>query len=346
MSLASAIRGSLLGGALGDALGYAVEFDLMSRIRERFGADGLRDFSQLDGPAEFSDDTQMTLYSADGLNEALAWARDGVRADELACVWLAYLRWLRTQNAALPESAPHPVDRWLDEQPVMHHRRHPGNACLTGLASGQMGTLSRPVNPNSKGCGTVMRAAPFGMVPQLAPDAVLKLSTDAAALTHGHPAAHQAAAQFSLLIHELLGGATLQAAAAALRERISADTTTDPAMLGRVTRALELAGAGTLLSPEDLIAELGEGWVAEEALAVALYATLVTADDDAERHFRTAVAVAVNHDGDSDSTGSLAGNIVGAVHGEAALPAEWLGAVTGLDVVRRIAQDLADLISE
>jgi len=373
MAIASKIRGTLLGGALGDALGYVVEFDRIPVIRERFGADGLQGFEQLDGPVDFSDDTQMTLYGADGLNEVLAWARDGVGADELACIWLAYLRWLQSQGVALPDSAPQPQPRWIDAQAVMRHQRHPGNACLTGLATGEMGTLSRPVNPDSKGCGTVMRAAPFGLVPQLAPAAVLRLSTDAAALTHGHPSARQSAAHFSLLIHELLLGASLDDAVSALAARLDEDPATDSALRLRVTRALELAVGERLLSPEELCAELGEGWVAEEALAIALYAVLVTeragrnpestttaegtAQDGllkgvrsavvpAERHFRAAVALAVNHDGDSDSTASLAGNILGALYGEDALPAAWLNGVTGLDVVEHVAAELAGLVIE
>ena len=110
-SHASRIHGCLLGGALGDSLGYAVEFDDISTIRGRFGPDGLRDFSALDGGSHFSDDTQMTLYTVDGLVEALEWANDGVAADEIACLWLAYLRWLATQDVAVSSSAPVPQPR-------------------------------------------------------------------------------------------------------------------------------------------------------------------------------------------------------------------------------------------
>ena len=93
-SLKSRIHGCLLGGALGDSLGYAVEFDSIEAIRGRFGTAGVTDFAMLDGGSHFSDDTQMTLYTVDGLVEALEWANDGVGADVNACLWLAYLRWL------------------------------------------------------------------------------------------------------------------------------------------------------------------------------------------------------------------------------------------------------------
>jgi ADP-ribosylglycohydrolase len=123
-----------------------------------------------------------------------------------------------------------------------------------------------------------------------------------------------------------------------------------------------------MLSPEDLVGQLGEGWVAEEALAVALYAVLATlpatetepatagetettaADAGAagaagaagtEDHFRAAIAVAVNHSGDSDSTASIAGNILGAYYGEQCLPAGWLAALEAPEVIRGMASRLA-----
>jgi ADP-ribosylglycohydrolase len=365
----SRIHGCLLGGALGDSLGYAVEFDSITAIRDRFGDAGLQDFAALDGGTHFSDDTQMTLYTVDGLVEALEWANAGVGADANACLWLAYLRWLDTQGVAVPDRAPNPQPRWIDGQPVLRQRRSPGKACLSGLATGEMGTVYRPVNPDSKGCGTVMRSAPFGLIPHIPADAVYKLSADAAALTHGHPSARQSAAVFSLLIHSLVQGETLQAAARIAAEHVRSDPEAVPELRERLDAALRLAGetpadataqdataedgtaaAGTvaLLSPEELVHELGEGWVAEEALAVGLYAVLATATGDRGprppvEHFKSAIALAVNHSGDSDSTGSIAGNILGAYYGEACLPADWLASLEAPEVIRGMADQLVSV---
>ena len=359
----SRIHGCLLGGALGDSLGYAVEFDDISAIRSRFGPAGLQDFSALDGGSHFSDDTQMTLYTVDGLVEALEWANEGTAADVNACVWLAYLRWLATQGVPVPTSAPVPQPRWIDSQAVMKHRRAPGNACLSGLATGEMGTVYRPVNPDSKGCGTVMRSAPFGLIPHIPAEAVYKLSSDAASLTHGHRSARQSAGTFSLLVHALMGGQSLTEAARYVLDHARGQADAEPALIERLERTLRLAAeagadSAAVLSPEDLVRELGEGWVAEEALAVALYAVLATAPgpDSAagtatpgaavqlpEEHFRKAVALAVNHSGDSDSTGSIAGNILGAFYGEECLPAEWLDALEAPDVIREMAGQLVSV---
>ncbi|MFH5877950.1 ADP-ribosylglycohydrolase family protein [Arthrobacter sp. NA-172] len=341
----SRVHGCLLGGALGDSLGYAVEFDSINAIRSRYGTAGLTSFGQLDGGSHFSDDTQMTLYTVDGLVEALEWANDGVAADETACLWLAYLRWLATQGVPLPASAPVPQPRWIDGQDVLRHRRDPGSACLSGLATGDMGTVARPVNPDSKGCGTVMRSAPFGLVPHIPEAAVYRLSAAAASLTHGHPSARQSAAAFSLLVHKLATGSDVRTAAEHALSVVEALPDPAPELLERLRQALILSATGTLLNPEELTAQLGEGWVAEEALAVGLYsvlATEATADVqlDPAAHFRRAIGVALNHSGDSDSTASIAGNILGALHGEAALPADWLEALEAPDVIRGMAQRL------
>lgn len=343
-SLESRIHGCLLGGALGDSLGYAVEFDSIAEIRRRFGPEGLTDLSAVDGGSHFSDDTQMTLYTVDGLVEALEWANSGVGADANACLWLAYLRWLASQGEAAPSSAPVPQPRWIDTQDVLRHRRAPGSACISGLATGEMGTSFRPVNPESKGCGTVMRSAPFGLIPHITPDAVYKLSADAAALTHGHPSARQSAGAFSLLIHRLVSGDSLPAAAAAVLAEVRALDGVAPELPLRLEAAVRLAEAGRL-DPEELVQQLGEGWVAEEAFAVGLYSVLATAPDAAapgapEDHFRAAVGLAVNHSGDSDSTGSIAGNILGAFYGEECLPADWLERLEAPHVIRGMADML------
>jgi ADP-ribosylglycohydrolase len=290
----------------------------------------------------------LTLYTVDGLVEALEWANSGVGADVNACLWLAYLRWLGTQGEAAGPSAPTPQARWIDGNTVLHQRRHPGKACLSGLATGEMGTSVRPVNPASKGCGTVMRSAPFGLIPHITPDAVYKLSADAASLTHGHPSARQSAGIFSLLIHRLASGEGLREAAAGVTAHAANITDVAPELPERLQAALALADKG-LVPPEELVRTLGEGWVAEEALAVALYAVLATLPGDSAaagpdtlpvQHFRAAVALAVNHSGDSDSTGSVAGNILGAHYGEDCLPGDWLEALEAPEVIRGMADQL------
>ncbi|MCQ9163259.1 ADP-ribosylglycohydrolase family protein [Arthrobacter sp. STN4] len=347
------VHGTIMGGALGDTLGYLVEFDSLADIQAKYGAAGLVDLSQETPPLHFSDDTQMTLYTLDGLLEVLEWANDGVGADINACQWLAYLRWLKTQGIQATGPAPEPQPRWIDTQSVLHHRRHPGNACITGLSGGEMGTVHRPVNPDSKGCGTVMRSAPYGLIPNIPAETVYKISSEAASLTHGHPSARQSSGAFSWLIHMLaVAGLGLREAAASAGVRAHAEPGADPELLSRLDAALALSAPevlaahdGVPLSGAQLTDALGLGWVAEEALAVALYAVLATAPGAVSppEHFLAAVRLAVNHDGDSDSTGSIAGNVLGAFYGEEALPLAWLKLCEDPQLIQHLAGQLVKL---
>ena len=85
----------------------------------------------------------------------------------------------------------------------------------------------------------------------------------------------------------------------------------------------------------DAIHELGEGWVAEETLAIAVYCALKYEDD-----FEKAIIVSVNHNGDSDSTGAVAGNIIGAYLGMNAIPEKFLTNLELKDVIIEMAEDL------
>jgi ADP-ribosylglycohydrolase len=88
----------------------------------------------------------------------------------------------------------------------------------------------------------------------------------------------------------------------------------------------------------DLLPRLGEGWVAEEALAIAVMCALAA---DTPRH---AILAAVNHSGDSDSTGSITGNIVGAIYGPDALPQDWIEQVELRDVIKTLAKDFTQVL--
>ncbi|MDK1359399.1 ADP-ribosylglycohydrolase family protein [Arthrobacter sp. zg-Y1219] len=329
--------GCLLGGALGDALGHAAGSSGSAEVRHAFGPDGTGTLSGVAGPVPFSAATQMTLYTLDGLLEALEWANAGVGADETACLWLAYLRWLKTQGVSPDPGAPNPPLRWIDAQPVLHQRRAPGNTSLSGLSGPDMGTKFRPVNPDSKESGTVTRSAPFGLLPYVEPGMVYRLSEDAASLTHGHPSARHSAAVFSALIHDLLSpAASLQQAAEAAVLRAAESGV--PELSARMAAAIELARSGPV-SPEELTAALGEGRVAEEALARGLYAALATSGAGSpQEHFRAAVALAVHHDGAAGSTGSVTGNILGTLYGAAALPGDWLAVLEGRDLIEELAR--------
>ncbi|MBR5057195.1 MAG: ADP-ribosylglycohydrolase family protein, partial [Clostridiales bacterium] len=56
--------------------------------------------------------------------------------------------------------------------------------------------------------------------------------------------------------------------------------------------------------------------------------------------FSSAIIAAVNHSGDSDSTGSITGNIVGALLGYDAIDEKWKKDLELKDTILEIADDL------
>jgi ADP-ribosylglycohydrolase len=332
-------RGCLLGGAVGDALGAPVEFMARDEILRHFGPAGIAAYAPgYGGAGTITDDTQLTLFTAEGLLRA--WVRGCFNGHSSipAITRLAYLRWLRTQQETpgTEDAEAAGLDGWLIQQSELHQRRAPGYTCLTALRDPPPPD-GEPVN-ESKGCGGVMRVAPVGLFLWLAggpraPHHAFRLAADLAALTHGHPTGQLTAGVLAALVLLLADGEDLARALAATRG-ILAQHPGHEETLHAMLQAEALAGSP--LAPAAAIARLGQGWLAEEALAIAIYCALVA------RSFRDGVILAVNHDGDSDSTGSIVGNLLGAMHGVEAIPAEWLEPLELRHVITQVADDLYD----
>ena len=326
-------EGCLIGGAAGDALGYPVEFSSYEGICARYGAQGITSYAA-DGFSDlalFSDDTQMTLFTAEGL---LAAGPDASRATFVRKIHRAYLDWLKTQEQLPPAGSD--GSSLLDE-PQLYARRAPGNTCLSALRSHKMGLMEKPLD-NSKGCGGVMRVAPVGLFVDDADEAAF-VAAMAAAITHGHSMGYVPAAALAFIVNRCVYGdpVSLQAVVGECIDRLPTWFDDDRAAaedMGRqLARAAELA-AGDVPDAAN-IKVLGEGWVGDEALAIAVYACLRHEDD-----FGAALVAAVNHDGDSDSTGAIAGNVMGAWLGLGAIGPEWTERLELRDLILRVASDL------
>jgi ADP-ribosylglycohydrolase len=328
----SYFRGCLLGGAVGDALGAPVEFMSLEEIRDRFGPSGVTGLEDGTWPAgSITDDTQLTLFTAEGLLRAqVRGALKGI-VHPPTVVDHAYARWLHTQGERSPRWGKHNddgYDGWLVGLPELNNRRAPGRTCLSALAGERAGTVEQPVN-DSKGCGGVMRIAPVGL---LAPrDRAFELGVEVAVLTHGHPSGHLAAGFMASVIAAVRDGDKLDSALFAATLELWDHE-------GRVETSVAVNAARRLADWGDPSAErvewLGDGWVAEEALSIGLYAVLAT------RSYRDAVVLAANHSGDSDSTAAIAGSLAGMIYGEEAIPPEWLETLELHDEIGQVAEDL------
>jgi ADP-ribosylglycohydrolase len=332
--------GCLYGVALGDACGAPVEFMHWIEIAHKYGKAGVTGLVENDGgpccglpPGHYTDDTQMTLATAQGLLACHADVQgllsDTVRFDDcdpLEHIWDAYLE-------------------WYDLQSEPGQSRGPGGTCLSALQSSyrdwRYGTIAHPIN-NSKGCGGVMRTAPCGLV-TLNPLRAYQLGAGAAAITHGHPDGFIPAGALSAMICLLKQNVPLTQA---VNDTIRL-TQTFPfaeSTVALLKQARELVR--TKVSPRHAFERMssvpgrpGGGWVGDEALAIAVYCCLRHPDD-----WTAAVLEAVNHDGDSDSTGSIAGGILGTALGHLAIPEAWRNQVENHEGLSALAPALHSLL--
>ncbi len=330
--------GCLFGGAIGDAFGYTVEFSDIQSIKERFGESGLQEPVPFEGRYRISDDTQMTLLTADGLltGETRFCCR-GIASSPADYAFPKYRMWAKLQGFKVPGVV---HESWLFSDQYMYARRSPGNTCIMDLC--QNGSAARPGEPrnDSKGCGGLMRAAPAGIAAHrfLDPDTkAVEWGEETAASTHGHPLGWMTAAMMADIVNRIMVGDGLEESVDCSLKACEARYGGSPYMSelsGIVGKAISLAGS----EKDDLecMAELGYGWVAEETLAMALFACLRHQDD-----IKGCLRCSVNVTGDSDSIGSVAGNILGALLGmDAVRNAFDIGRIECFDLIETTAEDL------
>lgn len=337
-------RGCLIGGGAGDALGYAVEFLSEGRIFAKYGKNGITEYQLQGGKALISDDTQMTMFTATALLDGITRERlRGIMGRLSDYIALEYKGWYMTQTRAFPVSKEENYANysWLMNMPEMFKRRAPGNTCLSALASEEYGTIEKPIN-NSKGCGGVMRVAPIGLFlarnDRMTQEEIDLEGAEAAALTHGHDLGYIPAAALVHIVNLLAKNddiSVLQAVKDSVdaMQSIFEKSRHIEYFTELMKRAVDLAqsNCGDL----DAIHSLGEGWVAEETLAIAAYCAIKYQDD-----FEKAICTAVNHNGDSDSTGAVCGNILGTYLGYDKIPHKYKTNLEFHDVLTQLADDL------
>ncbi len=289
-------RGSIYGLAIGDALGWPMEGTGPVR------ASG--PVTDLPSPALYTDDTQMSL----ALARALLRAGEGDHGALMAAVAEEFVAWGVSPS----------------------NNRAPGGTCMRAVERLCAGVSWRESGvASSKGCGAAMRTAPVGLYYHGEPVRLRDVARDSSLITHGHPSA-------------LAGGiATAYLVSLALDRVVPADMPTSLlAFAGdaseefdaRIRQVQELPLDG---EPTPALRQLGQGWVAEEAVALALYCFLRSPDN-----YRATVVTAANVEGDSDSVACIAGAISGAYNGEAAIPSPWLHAIEDSELLGEVAGDL------
>lgn len=317
---AEGIRAMMHGGALGDAMGAEIEFWSLSQIKARFpnGIDQLLPHQGKIGAV--TDDTQMSLFTAEGLIRAqIRGLLRGV-SHPASIVHHALQRWMKTQGETPARDM---CEVGLVADPRLHARRAPGLTCLSALR--QSLPEGGVAQNNSKGCGTIMRVGPVAFAPVSEPG---DLARETSALTHGHSAGIEAAAAFANILVCYAERKNLDRAVLLALHDCRCDE-----VKAAIFSAMDAPDDG---SPET-VESLGGGWVAEEALAIAIYAARVARDLD------HGLQIALTHSGDSDSTGAIAGNLLGLMFPDQLRLHALHEKIECADLIERLARDLEHL---
>lgn len=316
-----------MAGAVGDALGYPVEFMSYRGILSKYGNSGITQFNlSKEGKALVSDDTQMTLFTACGMLMGVTRGyMRGIGGAPEDYVDGAYIDWYYTQTGMKKDIFDYYHYTWLRDLPELAHRRAPGNTCLSAC---EMLLRNEKVSNMSKGCGGIMRVAPMALlmagykgrgtsfydIPVMD-----EAGAKVAEVTHKHPLGFLPAAMLTHLIYKVVCMDAVQVKRY-IKELVSETIESlDTIFVGKygqeknflanlTHKAIELAENNK--SDIENIKQLGEGWTGDEAWAIALYCTVRHIDS-----VEDAITAAVNHSGDSDSTGAICGNIIGAIYG-------------------------------
>ena len=280
-------RGCMVGLAIGDALGYPVEFISRAEMMRRLGPEGVTDFVAGSHPAGFySDDTQMSLALARALFE------DGHADLEtiMSAVGREFVEWCMSEK----------------------NDRAPGGTCMRACRRLANGVHWREAGKNdSKGCGTAMRATPVGLRYHGDLARLREVAVAQSLATHGHPCATAGSVVVAMCVDLALSG---------VHPADWRDPVLDEARAhsDECARRLEQAWGLQGVDPAEALVRIGEGWVAEEAVAAALFCVLQSPDD-----YAATVLMGANTDGDSDSIACIAGAMSGARNGADAIPETW-----------------------
>lgn len=309
---------SLRAGMIGDSLGARIEFSSLKEIEELFPKSVNRILPAYGVKAPITDDSQMTLFTLEGLLESQSEELD----KKVAAVHRSLLRWLDTQGETGRLSG---GDHGIKLEKMLQHKRAPGGTCLSALREAK--EYGEPAANDSKGCGTIMRVTPVAfMAPR---DQVRELALRTSALTHGHPTAQWAAAFWAELITEIQHCHSVCDITTDLVRSVAIDLIEEYEAIPEATEVV--TAAKQALASNDVnplaVEQLGGGWTAETALAIALRSCCVA------RHLEEGLKIAVTHSGDSDSTGAIAGNLLGIIFPGEVVSHRWHAEVEGMDLL-------------
>ncbi|HZU98384.1 MAG TPA: ADP-ribosylglycohydrolase family protein [Planctomycetota bacterium] len=303
--LAFAARGAILGVLVGDALGVPVE----GMGRDEFEpVTGMRGGgSHLVPAGTFSDDGSMTLCTVESLVE-----KGGLDEADLGDRLVRFL-----------------FNRHWAARRVTFGVGFTTREAILRIRDGREAAKAGLDDEDSNGNGALTRLAPialFAHARKLSAADTVELAHRATRITHAHPRAQLVSGFYALIARGLLEGKKVRAAIEAMREEAANLYASDPwnSEYRHVQRLMERN-----LATLDRHEVHSTAYVVDSLEAV-LWCLLH------EGSLEETVLEAVNLGEDSDGTGSIAGGLVGMIHGAAAIPDTWKNELARLDEVEAL----------
>ena len=321
------INSSLFASAIGDALGRVTEFiPSVDRIFAKYpnGVKTFKDFQKSDwlrvpsalqkrSIAPYTDDTRMALLVADTLIKSKQnnWDQEKTMS-ELAKAFIADLDDTTYGWAA--------------------SFRAPGNACLKGVYTLQRKSTHQRTSgwwdaraSQAGGCGSVMRAFPFGLIFSDDPQKAKRWAVEHSKITHGHPIALAACAAMAVGTAYALEGskdseaiidAMIKAAkdydlgTADMMRTAHTYAREARALLGNKPQGFSIFKNKAYKALHEKVLSEFEGWAAHDAIAATIFVFALFPED-----LKAGRYISVHAPGDSDSLAAMSGALIGAYSG-------------------------------
>ena len=308
--------GCLLGLAVGDGLGHGPE--------------------RLNGYLPTSGYTQLAAYACNGLLLGVTQGQlSGTMAPPVRYIAMALREWAAGQ---LWRQDTIPVRCWISRSPRLDYRRCPEMRMLDVLASGELGTMEDHGSVLN-GPGALMGAVSVGLFfdPERLPrQEIQRLGAEAAALTHGDPAAFLSGAALAHIVSRIVWDCQtdmeklIGETGAMLKKRFGREYRQAAEVAAKLQMVRALAKSEKF-TREEALAQLGTD-TAVQVLAGALYCCLTGTGEPEE-----IICEAARW---SPAVGAVVGAILGAVRGEEALPELWREELEEREVLRELAEDM------
>ncbi|MEE9405411.1 MAG: ADP-ribosylglycohydrolase family protein [Algisphaera sp.] len=298
---------ALLGLAVGDALGVPVEFNARTFLKEN-------PVTQMSGPGThnqpqgtWSDDTSLTLCSAESL----------CHGDDLVDMGQRFVSWL-TKAHWTPRGHVFDVGITTSE-------------AISRLDAGKPPLEAGLRDVNNNGNGSLMRIAPIGLYfANATPELRRQKAMNTSCLTHGHPRSQIACAFYTELIAALtrgeLWGVAFNNTRNLYRPWIAENHPEEVEPFSRILNP----GLPTL-KPAKIS---GSGYVIH-TLEASLWATTNA------KTFENAVLTAINLGLDTDTTGAVTGALAGLRFGRDKIPSRWINALARIDDLKKLCDQFA-----